>query len=213
MAKTVPQRGLYSRYISIIKIILPLVAIALLATVFLFTTERTIEGGLNFSPADLVSLESGVLISKPRFSGSNAQGDEYNFSADLVRPDAPNPTSLKASGLSGEIIFLQGTSVQLSAGEADFAFDARTMRLTDGVAIVFSDGFRASSENLFAELDMGRLTTNGPVTALSLMGNIQAGNLRVETEKHGEEENRMIWFENGVKLVIKLEDDTGASEQ
>lgn len=212
MAKKARQRGLYSRYISFAKIILPLIAIALLATVFLFTTERTIEGGLSFSKADLVSLESGMLVSKPRFSGSNASGDVYYFSAEMLRPDAPSPTSLQATNLSGEITFLQGTSVQLSAGAAEMGIESKTMSLTSGVAIVFSDGFRATSDNLFAELDVGRLTTNGPVTALSLMGNIQAGNLRVETENRDGAENRMIWFENGVKLALKL-DDTEAGEQ
>lgn len=210
MAKIiVPQRSLYSRYVSVAKVILPLIAIALLATVFLFTSERTIDGGFEFSKTDLVSLEAGLLVSKPRFSGSTAGGDEYNFIAEYLRPDAPKPTIVQAERISGEIHYLQGTTVQISAQEAVVGLEDRTVRLSKGVSVVFSDGFRASSDNLFAELNESRLTTNGPVTALSLMGNISAGNLRVENVLKDGEENQMIWFEKGVKLVINLDSDNG----
>lgn len=214
MAKIIaPQRSLYSRYVSVVKVLLPLIAIALLATVFLFTSERTIDGGFEFSKADLVSLEAGLLVSKPRFSGSTAGGDEYNFIAEYLRPDAPKPTIVQAEGISGEIHYLQGTTVQISAQEAVVGLEDRTVRLSEGVSVVFSDGFRASSDNLFAELNESRLTTNGPVTALSLMGNISAGNLRVETVLRDGEENQMIWFEKGVKLVINLDSDNGVGGQ
>ncbi len=210
MAEIIPhQRSLYSRYVSVAKVILPLIAVALLATVFLFTSERKIDGGFEFSKADLVSLEAGMMVSKPRFSGSTVGGDEYNFIADFLRPDAPKPTRVTASQISGEINYLQGTTVQISASEAEVSLADRTIQLTEGVTIVFSDGFRVNSENLYAELNESRLTTNGPVTALSLMGNIRAGNLRVETVRKDGEENQMIWFEKGVKLVINLDNGSG----
>lgn len=188
---------------------MPLTALGLLATVFLFTTERTIPGGLTFSQADLVALETGMQITKPRFSGSSDTGDVYNFTADLVLPDAPKPEKIEAVGLSGEIVFLQGTTMQLSAAKAVFVLADKTMHLSEGMTIVFSDGFRVESETLFADLSTGSLLTNGPVKANSPMGNIESGNLRIETNVENGEENRMIWFEDGVKLSIKLDDNRG----
>ena len=185
---------------------MPLTALGLLATVFLFTTERTIPGGLTFSQTDLETLRTGMQITRPRFSGSSEVGDVYNFTAEMLFPDAPKPEKIEAISLSGQIIFLQGTTMQLSAARAEFELEEKTMRLSEGMTIVFSDGFRAESENLFADLSAGNLTTNGPVKANSPMGNIVAGNLRLETNVENDEENRMIWFEDGVKLSIVLED-------
>lgn len=202
------RQGGYSRFIYYVKIILPLIAIALLSTVFLFTKERTLEGGLTFSKADLLSLKTGMRLSKPRFSGSNAQGDVYDFSAQLVLPDAPNPSMLEAVGLSGEIRFIQGEKLLLNAGKAEYRVNTQALRLLDGISIAFSNGFHAKSEELLAELEIGRLTTKGAVIASSPMGNIEAGSLRVEQELQNGEEKRMIWFENGVKLVFNLQDDT-----
>ena len=185
---------------------MPLTALGLLATVFLFTTERTIPGGLTFSQADLETLDQGMQITKPRFSGSSETGDVYNFTADFVFPDAPQPEMIEAVALSGQITYLQGTTMQVSAGKAEFVLSDKTMSLTEGISIVFSDGFRVAAENLFADLSTSRMTTDGPVKANSPMGVIESGNLRVETNLENGEESRMIWFEDGVKLSINLDE-------
>ncbi len=197
------RQGFYSRSVYFLKIVLPMIAIGLLATVFLFTTERTIPGGLNFSPADLDSLESGMQVISPRFSGSSENGDVYSFSASRILPDNPKPKIVTAESLSGQISFLQGTTMLLNAGKAVFQLEDRTMNLFDGMTIVFSDGFRAHAEQMFADLRNGSLETVGTVTATSPMGDIEAGKLRVVTTEENGEENRMIWFEDGVTLHLK----------
>lgn len=198
------RKGAYSRGVFFLKIVMPLMALGLLATVFLFTTERTIPGGLTFSQADLEILDQGMQISRPRFSGSSKAGDVYYFTAETVYPDAPEPEVIEAIGLSGQIVYLQGTTMQLSAGKADFALSAKTMSMTEGIAIVLSDGFRVTADSLFADLSTGQMATNGPVRANSLMGVIESGNLRIESTLENGEESRMIWFEDGVKLSINL---------
>ncbi len=202
MAKHRPH---YTRFVYFLKIILPLIAIGLLATVFLFTKERTLEGGLEFSKADFVALESGMRVTKPRFSGSNARGDIYNFSAELLLPDAPAPTKLLASGLSGEIRLFDGLKIEIAAKDAEIDLQTRSIKLLGGTDLTFSNGLRARSVKIFADLDAGSLTSDGPIRATSPMGTIEAGNLRITTVRTGEEENRMIWFENGVTLTFTLQ--------
>ena len=200
------RKGVYSRSIFFLKIVMPLTALGLLATVFLFTTERTIPGGLTFSQADLETLEQGMQITKPRFSGSSEGGDVYNFTADIVFPDAPRPEIIEAVGLSGQIVYLQGTTMQLSAGKAEFVLSEKTMSFTEGISIVFSDGFRVTAENLLADLSKSNMTTAGPVKANSPMGVIESGNMRIETDLENDEESRMIWFEDGVRLSINVDE-------
>ncbi len=71
--------------------------------------------------------------------------------------------------------------------------------------MVTSDGSRVTGEGLLAELDTGKLISNGAVSATSPLGNIQAGNFRVELVGVDDEEKQMIWFENGVMLSFKPE--------
>ncbi len=197
--------AIYSRFVFLAKIVFPLVALGLLATVFLLTESQTVENGLKFSQADLIELASGLEVRKPKFSGSNARGDTYYFSADLLQPDAPEPNRIDIVGLSGDYQFFSGIKAEITAGKAILKQSEQSMRFFDGVLVVLSNGLRAASDGLLAELGEGRLTSDGQVTATSPMGNIEAGTMRIETIIDGEEENRMIWFENGVTLSFKPE--------
>jgi len=194
----------YTRFIQLVKVIMPLVAIALLSTVFLFTKNKTLEGGFEFAKADFLALESGMQVTKPRISGSNKQGDTFYFSASVLVPDAPKPEKLTAQNLSGEIRFLDGVTLDLSARAAEMNITDHTIQLSGEALVVFSNGLRATTDHVFADLDNGSLTTDGDVRAVGEMGVIEAGNLRIETIRMEDSEKRMIWFENNVKVVLNM---------
>ena len=197
--------GGYTRFVTVTKVVLPLIAIGLLGTVFLFTSDDSLEGGFSFSEADLDTLESGMRIVKPRMFGSNPNGDLYNFVADELLPDSLTPSLVEAQKISGEIQYQTGGTVQLSAGKAEFMVEGNQIRLSGGMLVVTSDGSRVTGEGLLAELDTGKLISNGAVSATSPLGSIQAGNFRVELVEANDEEKQMIWFENGVMLSFKPE--------
>lgn len=196
-------RGGYSRFISITKVVLPLVAIGLLSTVFLFTKDNTLESGFRFSDADLDALESGLQVVKPRLFGSNPSGDVYNFAADSLAPDSLSPSLIAVERISGEIQYQTGTNLQMTAAKAEFMLEGQSIRLSGGMSLVTSSSIRVTGDGLLAELSSGEIESNGPVSATSPMGSIQAGNLRVVNIDEDGEENQMIWFENGVMLSFK----------
>ena len=197
--------GGYTRFVTITKVVLPLIAIGLLGTVFLFTSDDSLDGGLSFSQADLETLESGMRIVRPRMFGSNPGGDLYNFVADALLPDSLDPSLVEAQKISGEIQYHDGGTVQLSAGKAEFMLKGNQIRLSGGMLVVLADGARVTGEGLLAELKTGKLTSNGAISAISPLGDIQAGNFRVEPVEADGEEKQTIWFENGVTLSFKPE--------
>jgi len=197
--------GGYTRFVTVTKVVLPLIAIGLLGTVFLFTTDDSLEGGFSFSKAELDTLESGMRIVKPRMFGSNPNGDLYNFVADTLLPDSLTPTLVEAQNISGEIQYQTGGTVQLSAGKAEFMLEGNQIRLSGGMLVVLADGARVTGEGLLAELDTGKLNSNEAVSVISPLGSIQAGNFRVELVGGDNEEKQMIWFENGVMLSFRPE--------
>ena len=197
--------GGYSRFVTITKVVLPLIAIGLLGTVFLITNDDSLEGGFSFSQSDLNALESGLRIDKPRMFGSNPKGDLYNFVADTLLPDSLTPSLIEAQNISGEINYQSGEVIQLSAGKAEFMLEGNQLRLSEGMLVVMSDGSRIVGNGLLAELDTGKITGAGAITATGPLGDIQAGNFRVGYVGKEDEEKPMIWFENGVMLSFKPE--------
>jgi lipopolysaccharide export system protein LptC len=62
--------GLYSRVVAVLKVGLPLVAVGLLASLFVVQTDDRIGEGVVFSPGDVEALGSGLRISNPTFTGT-----------------------------------------------------------------------------------------------------------------------------------------------
>ena len=146
-----------------------------------------------------------MRIVKPRMFGSNPNGDLYNFVAATLLPDSLTPSLVEAQKISGDIQYQTGGTLQLSAEKAEFMLEGNQIRLSGGMLVVMADGSRVTGEGLLAELDSGKLTSNGSVSVTSPMGDIQAGNFRVELVGNDDEEKQMIWFENGVMLSFKPE--------
>ena len=81
--------GLYSRVVAVLKVGLPLIALALLAGLFLAPREE--ERGVVFSPGDVEAFGEGLRISNPTFTGTTRGDDRFRFTAELVVPDAAPP--------------------------------------------------------------------------------------------------------------------------
>ena len=61
--------GLYSRVVAVLKVGLPLIALALLAGLFLAPREE--ERGVVFSPGDVEAFGEGLQISNATFTGTD----------------------------------------------------------------------------------------------------------------------------------------------
>ena len=74
--------GLYSRVVAVLKVGLPLVAVGLLASLFLVQTDDRLGGNVVFSPGDVEALGSGLSINNPTFTGTTRGEDRFRFTAD-----------------------------------------------------------------------------------------------------------------------------------
>jgi lipopolysaccharide export system protein LptC len=192
--------GLHSRIVAILKVSLPLVALALLAGLFLISTEEDIEGNLVFSETDLEALGSGMRITEPTFSGSSRDNDRFRFTAELVVPDAAPPTRAVISELSGRIDFVDGPTVHVTAPEAELALDTGLLELTGQVEVDSSDGYHLVSDRMTVDLRAGTLEARGGVGGEGPMGQIDSETMRLEPAGEGGDERRFS-FGDGVGVV------------
>lgn len=195
--------GSYTRFISVAKVIMALAAIALLGTVFLFTKEQNLEGGLKFSQAEFEALETGMHIAKPLFSGMNEAGDVYDFKAESVQPTGAEIDQIVVQKLSGEIRYEAGNAIHMRASSAEFSTSDEVLTLTGNIQFEMSDGTIANTEVLRAELQSGLVVGEKQVSASSPLGEISSGSFRLENIEVDGQEKQMLWFENGVKLLFR----------
>lgn len=198
--------GLHSRVVAILKVGLPLVAVAMLAPLFLISTETRTEGRrIVFSDADLAALGSGMRVTSPVFSGETAEDDRFRFSAAVVTPDAAPPTRAEIATLSGEIDFVDGPTMRLAAAAASLDIEARRMTLRGPVSLSTSDGYAFVAEEVRLDLGAGAMEAEGAVEGAGPMGRIASGRLSVSPPV-GHDDARTFLFQDDVRLVYDPRD-------
>lgn len=199
--------GFYSRMVAILKVGLPLVALAMLAGLFLISEEGRPRGDLIFSPADLEALGEGIQVTEPIFSGVSENEDRFRFTARVVRPDAAPPTRADIEALTGRIDFAGGRGLDLRSDSAALDLETELMGLSGDVQLATTDGYDFAARQVDVDLRAGGVVALGDVSGAGPMGTIDAARLTVSPpDATGE---RMFLFEDDVRLIYDPPDQGG----
>ena len=188
---------LYSRFVRVVKFALPILAIAILSTVFLVQREDPFDGQLVFSDNDRQALDDGLTISNPQITGTSTTGG-YRISAKSAVPDSANAREIRFTGLVATADRGGGRVVEITGDQGTAYVKSEVIVVRGNVVVTASDGFRAETERATADLAAGYFQT-GPVMAISPEGQIEAGGLRIE--RGADSTKDFFFFEKGVKLV------------
>ena len=204
MAADARNPGIYSRFVRIVKIVLPLLAVGLLSTVFLFQRDGGFDGQVVFSDIDRNGLGDGLTVRNPEITGVSSGGDAFRISATTATPDGPRPKEIEFTGLNARTDCQSGETLTVQADQGIVNVRDQHMTVEGNVVIDTSDGYRGETDQAVVNLRDGWFETAGPITIDGPLGTIDAGRMRIE-ERDGEdnsENNRHFLFENGVKLVF-----------
>ena len=193
------QKDGYSRFISIMKFTLPVIAIGLVASIFLFTKSESPQSDLVIPDKEFKELAVGQKITGPNFSGVTRDGDAYSLSAEYALPDAPKPMFIDLANASGSFNFETGLKVNASAQKAEIDITRNAARLTGNVHIESSDGFDGNTQELLLSFANGTVESPGPVEGKMPIGTLSAGSMI--TSKINQSDSNLLMFQNGVKLI------------
>lgn len=192
----------YSRLIAFLKVALPLVALAILSTIFLVSSRMQPGETIPFAEGEIAERIRTQQVTRPLFSGVTSSGDRIGFSAEeiVTTEDRVNTAVSPVAQLD----IATGSMIRLEAerGQVDLEADVATMM--GEVVIESSNGFSVRSERIMSHLSFlevrspAEVTANGPagtLTAGSMLIGDQTGSGRVE-----------LLFKDGVKLVYDPKD-------
>ncbi|HRO10362.1 LPS export ABC transporter periplasmic protein LptC [Amaricoccus sp.] len=192
--------GLHSRVVAVLKVGLPLVAVGLLASLFLVQTDDRLAGNVVFSPGDVEALGSGLRIDNPTFTGTTSGNDRFRFTAALVEPDAAPPERARITTLAGTLQLHNGPEVTVSAERGDLDIPTQRLDLSGQVVITTSDGYRLAADKATIDLRAGAFVAGDEVLTTGPLGEITSGSLHVAPAAATGEARRFS-FSDGVRLV------------
>lgn len=197
----------HSRVVTILKLGLPLVALALVASVFLVQTDDRLGGSIAFSDADLAELGHGLSLRNSVFTGTTRSNDRFRFTAALVVPDAAPPKRAAITTLDGSLDLTDGPTVTLAADTGDLDIASQRLDISGNVRITSSDGYDLVADKATIDLVSGSFVAGDDVRTTGPVGVITSGNLHV-TPDASTGQARRFSFSNGVHVVYDPPDQT-----
>jgi lipopolysaccharide export system protein LptC len=173
------NRDLHSRVVAWAKIILPLAALALLSTLFLFARVIDPEAAIPYATVDVEDRIREPRLTTPTYSGMTADGTSVTFTAAEARPTAINGAAT-AEALSVVLETPDGGRAAVSAAHGALDSAAGLLTLEGGVTMTTSTGYTVQTEAIEARLDRTGLMARSPIVAEAPGGRITASGMTLQ---------------------------------
>ncbi len=190
----------YSRFIAWAKILLPLFALGVLSTLFLFSHQIDPSKAIPFAKVDVKELAREQRVGAPVYAGVTRDGTAISLKARAALPTPDSPGRMTADQVQATFDMPGGNHINILAGKGTLSGDLGTVRLQGGVEISTSTGYRLRTGALTAGLDRTFLRSDGRVTGDGPLGRLNAG--RMELRQGATDKSAYVLvFKDGIKLV------------
>lgn len=196
-SRLISSDNLHTQLVGWIKIILPLAALALLSTLFLFARAPGDAPAIPF--AEIAELARDQRITSPQFSGMTEDGSMILIAAKNARPDADQPRTMRVEALSLRLDAADGSSLDITSGISLIDGAAQTARLEGLARLKTSTGYVMETTGLLADLNTGVITSEGALEIQAPYGQITAGRIRIALSQDGT--GQQMLFTDGVRLL------------
>lgn len=153
----------YSNLVVWVKITLPIIALALLSSLFLLSGTPDPDAALPYAEVDIEQITSEQRVTAPRFAGVVGDDQEIVLRAEAVVVQGEEIEQIHAQSIDGRIELGISEIMTLRAALGDIDMAAQTALLRDGVTVQTTRGYRLDSDTMNVALDEVRLNTPTPV--------------------------------------------------
>ena len=190
------NHSLHTRLVGLLKVGLPLVALGILSSLFLFSRSITMDGALPYAEVDIDDRLREPKMVDVHIATTSAEGAAIEITAQSILPSGTEGAMARQA--RARITAPAGQLTTLSAPLVDYDSAKATAAMTGGVEI-FSAGYAMTTQALDINMDKAQLDSRGEVRALGPMGQVDAGQMRLTQQQDGV----VVVFNSGVHLLYK----------
>lgn len=184
----------HTRRVRVLKVTLPLLALAILSSLFLFSRTITMEGALPFAEVDIADRLREPKMTDVHIATAADNGSFITLTAATLTPTAGGEVSSRA--VLGTIKSVDGSEILLNAAEVVYNDSAETAALTGGVMMT-SAGYDMHAQALDVSMPNAQVDSRGAVSADGPLGQLDAGQMSATQTQNG----AVIVFTFGVQVV------------
>lgn len=191
--------NLHSRLVFWLKILLPLTALALLATLFLFGRQVRPEDAIPYADSTAADKLTQPRLTEAAYVGMTNDGAAISINSADARPGlAGSSDAGSATDLSSLLEMPDGSTATMTAGAGRMDQAAHVAILTEGVHLTSSNGYVVDAPGMSIGLNVTNVTSLGPVVATGPAVKLNAAGMHIGQEPSGD---YLMDFTGGVTLI------------
>ena len=166
-----------TRIVQWLRILLPLAALGLFSTIFLFSGRPPQESSLPYAEGTIEDLAARPSVIAPTYAGVARNGTEIEMTAESATPGRGSQTTSSAAQVAVKLTDPEGLISHLTAGAGAMTDDL--IELSRGVRMTTSTGWVLTSEAFEAQIDSGLLRSRQPIVAEAPFGTVTADEMEL----------------------------------
>jgi len=188
----------YTRFVGMMKLLLPMLALALIVAVIAWPTAFERSTGIPLSFSALKQDEADKLtMLNPRYLGTDRDNQPFVITAEAAEQDPVDQRQVTLTALQADLTARDGSWFTLLAGNGIY-HQGHQYLLLEGPIEIFSDaGYEFRTEAAEIDLVGGAAQSLAPVHGQGPFGTLTAD--RMEAEERGQR----LFFRGNVRLVIR----------
>lgn len=194
----------YSRVVRGLKVTLPIVALGLLATLFLFTDPPDPDRALPYAEVDVDQLARDLRVTQPRFAGVLEDGRELTLIAERATPEFDQQGEGQAvvfEEVRGRVALSQDNTLEITSGRGRLDVPEQVAYLSGTVEAQSTAGFRLTSDALSLFLSTLRLVSDSPIRIEGPGVSMTAGAMTLSEDGT----RQLLSFNGGVRLIYQAQ--------
>ena len=187
----------YSRFVSLMKFALPVVALILIALVVLWPhlASEDLRFRIGFA-AIKASVSKDPSMLNPRFVGTDSNNKPYSITADLARSIGKLGTTIELEMPKADVTLDNGTWLVLTANSGLFAHIENTLNLEGMVNLFHDSGYEFQTEKAAINMASGIASGNMPIQGQGDFGLLSAQGFKLV------DKGKTIYFIGKSKLTL-----------
>jgi lipopolysaccharide export system protein LptC len=187
----------YSRYVSFMKVFLPIIALGLVGLIFLWPQIYigNNQFSISFKNILMVNPEDPNMVNA-RFVGTDKKNQPFSITADLAKNIILNNSAIELEMPKADIGIKDGTWLVVTANTGIYDQKGKTLELIGAVNLFHDSGYEFNTEKANIDLGNGIATSKAKITGQGPFGNLTAEGFRIENK------GMRFIFTGKAKLVI-----------
>lgn len=178
-ARDLPGATRYSRFAGVMKLVLPLIALGLLAIAIAWPRLYSEDDRFVPSFREVTAVDDDLHMINPRYSGTDNKNRPFTITAARAVQDADTPARVRLDRIEASLDLIEGGELRLEAAEGAYDADAARLDLAGGISLYSDRGYELHAHAAQIDLEAGALVGTGPIHGQGPAGQLDADRLEV----------------------------------